>query len=452
MEFFLLIVALAIGVCLFNTFVQEIRWPRWFPEKKKTPARKPAPPKRKPASSRRKKNWAKSSTPRPSRILKATGEDGKRYTIPRLTKAEELVELIEQWIDDRCFVYDGAYPDFTKREVREQLPFWNEKDCTFVLGEPETDYQVDFTPTEWKRCGPLLGEKYKEHDRWNKWWGMRWENFYTVITRSPQLLDKVFAWCEDLESRQTPPLSCLREVIDIVEQYGTEVAEGWPVVALRRGRTLFRHTLETWLVEAGYRQAERVSQCGEYVFRGSLLDIFPVGQDAPLRIDFFDDEVDSIRRFDLVTQQTLERLEWCSITRVTGSSKRTVFRTAEDMLDFMEQYFDSGYWFVMSDELQEDRYREVLTNYVEQSSDTLKEHGGEGLTLSLSDEEWTRLGTMFPAFLIRYKKKNFVINTLYDSITQPTVIRWKVTADTQTLHDLLEPWDTPLEYHWLWSH
>ena len=62
------------------------------------------------------------------------------------------------------------------------------------------------------------------------------------------------------------------------------------------------------LVDAGYRNSETVTEHGEFAIRGSLLDLFPMGQDLPLRLDLFDDEVESIRRFDPDTQLTVEKI------------------------------------------------------------------------------------------------------------------------------------------------
>jgi len=48
---------------------------------------------------------------------------------------------------------------------------------------------------------------------------------------------------------------------------------------------------------------------GEYATRGALLDLYPMGSDQPYRLDFFDDEIDSLRVFDADTQRTLEEVE-----------------------------------------------------------------------------------------------------------------------------------------------
>ena len=66
-----------------------------------------------------------------------------------------------------------------------------------------------------------------------------------------------------------------------------------------------RHRLEA----AGYRCVPEVHEHGEFAVRGALLDLFPMGGDTPYRIDLFDDEVESLRRFDPETQRTTERVE-----------------------------------------------------------------------------------------------------------------------------------------------
>ena len=54
----------------------------------------------------------------------------------------------------------------------------------------------------------------------------------------------------------------------------------------------------------GYRVAPTVEEPGELNRRGGIVDIFPPGDDLPLRIEFFGDEIDSLRRFDPITQRS----------------------------------------------------------------------------------------------------------------------------------------------------
>jgi len=62
------------------------------------------------------------------------------------------------------------------------------------------------------------------------------------------------------------------------------------------------------LEAAGYRAQETVANRGEYAARGSLLDIYPMGSEFPIRIDLFDDEIDSLRLFDPDSQRTVEQV------------------------------------------------------------------------------------------------------------------------------------------------
>ncbi|HYM34460.1 MAG TPA: transcription-repair coupling factor, partial [Steroidobacteraceae bacterium] len=63
------------------------------------------------------------------------------------------------------------------------------------------------------------------------------------------------------------------------------------------------------LIAAGYANTSQVMAPGEFAVRGSLLDLFPMGSEAPFRIDLFDDEIESIRTFDPETQRSGERVK-----------------------------------------------------------------------------------------------------------------------------------------------
>jgi transcription-repair coupling factor (superfamily II helicase) len=81
------------------------------------------------------------------------------------------------------------------------------------------------------------------------------------------------------------------------------------IISLETGKTLdiaaFRRSLE----QSGYQCVSQVFAHGEFAVRGSLIDLFPMGQEEPLRIDLFDDEIDSIRTFDPETQRSLEKMQ-----------------------------------------------------------------------------------------------------------------------------------------------
>ena len=75
--------------------------------------------------------------------------------------------------------------------------------------------------------------------------------------------------------------------------------------AFKQGQKLDEAALKAQLTQAGYSHVGQVVSPGEYAVRGSLIDLYPMGAQLPLRIDLFDDEIDSIRTFDPDTQRTL---------------------------------------------------------------------------------------------------------------------------------------------------
>lgn len=77
---------------------------------------------------------------------------------------------------------------------------------------------------------------------------------------------------------------------------------------LKEGQRLdiekFRHQLQ----QAGYHNVNKVLEHGEFAVRGSIIDVYPMGSNQPFRIELFDDEIESLRRFDTETQRTIEKI------------------------------------------------------------------------------------------------------------------------------------------------
>jgi transcription-repair coupling factor (superfamily II helicase) len=68
-------------------------------------------------------------------------------------------------------------------------------------------------------------------------------------------------------------------------------------LSLRTGQQLPHDEFTASLTAAGYLRVPQVSEHGEFAVRGSLIDVFPMGSEVPVRIDFFDDEIESLRYF-----------------------------------------------------------------------------------------------------------------------------------------------------------
>ncbi len=71
---------------------------------------------------------------------------------------------------------------------------------------------------------------------------------------------------------------------------------------LKQGQKLDPKNFSSRLTHAGYQHVSQVYSHGEFAVRGSIIDVFPSGTDCPLRLDFFDDQLDTLREFDIETQ------------------------------------------------------------------------------------------------------------------------------------------------------
>lgn len=81
------------------------------------------------------------------------------------------------------------------------------------------------------------------------------------------------------------------------------------VMTLKTGERLNREAFRESLSRAGYRAVETVYEPGEYAMRGALIDLFAMGMDEPIRIDLFDDEIDTLRHFDPGSQRSTDKLD-----------------------------------------------------------------------------------------------------------------------------------------------
>jgi len=82
---------------------------------------------------------------------------------------------------------------------------------------------------------------------------------------------------------------------------------------IRTGEELPLETIEAHLRSIGYERRDPVEMVGEYSIRGGILDVFGAESSRPLRIEFFGDEVESIRRFDVETQRSILKVSEAEI-------------------------------------------------------------------------------------------------------------------------------------------
>ena len=78
---------------------------------------------------------------------------------------------------------------------------------------------------------------------------------------------------------------------------------------LEQGQTLNLQQFRNQLQQAGYHSVNKVLEHGEYALRGAIIDVFPMGSKYPFRVELFDDEIDSLRQFDVDTQRTIDKIK-----------------------------------------------------------------------------------------------------------------------------------------------
>ncbi|MEW5939980.1 MAG: CarD family transcriptional regulator, partial [Chloroflexota bacterium] len=83
---------------------------------------------------------------------------------------------------------------------------------------------------------------------------------------------------------------------------------------LSAGQSIQLESLIRAWAEIGYQRCDTVLEAGQFSHRGGLLDIWPMAERQPVRLDFFGDEIETIRRFDPATQRTVEKLEYVLVT------------------------------------------------------------------------------------------------------------------------------------------
>ena len=102
------------------------------------------------------------------------------------------------------------------------------------------------------------------------------------------------------------------------------------------GQRVDSNALTAFLADNGYSRTGTVVDPGDYAVRGGLIDIYPPGQSAPVRLDFFGDTLESLRAFDPETQRTTEQLK-----RLTINPANEVLLNAESVALFRKSYAEA---------------------------------------------------------------------------------------------------------------
>ena len=134
------------------------------------------------------------------------------------------------------------------------------------------------------------------------------------------------------------------------------------ILRLQRNHEYPRESLVSWLQKHHYQLTSQVENYGEYALRGGIVDIFPYASDIPYRIEYFGDEIESIRRFNIESQQSEQELDSCQILSLDEMYETNALQSGHEKTSLVS-YLNNYTWIVLKEPASiEDRARKTLTD------------------------------------------------------------------------------------------
>lgn len=156
------------------------------------------------------------------------------------------------------------------------------------------------------------------------------------------------------------PYAGLRKLLPVREAYQDAL------VKVETGQQLPIATLMEKLVRLGYERTELVEKKGEFSVRGGIMDIYPLTSEEAYRIEWFDDEIESLRTFDPADQRSIERIDSVLLTpaRELIADSRRMASAADHAAELLEQQLGK-----MTDR----RAKERLSDYLREEISALRD-------------------------------------------------------------------------------
>ena len=131
------------------------------------------------------------------------------------------------------------------------------------------------------------------------------------------------------EARDESGKANVKSQMPIVVTYPEAISEPVPQketlrkssLTIAQGETIALTTLSEQLAELSFERVDFVYQPGQYAVRGGIMDVYSYSHDDPYRLDFFGDEIDSLRTFDIETQLSKERVETAALNGVNDAEE-----------------------------------------------------------------------------------------------------------------------------------
>lgn len=188
-----------------------------------------------------------------------------------------------------------------------------------VSGSQKTFLWAQANKEREDRATIVVVHSREERDRWER--DLQFLAPHRQVRRFP-MVDRIqFSTVARSLEDQAEQMSALADLVwnhpSIVVATAEEAAQYLPdpsqlksrLIRVQLGEELAHNTILEELVANGYERVDQVEQRGHFAVRGDIIDIFPVNEEKPVRIELFGDEVDTIRHFDEVSQRSIDSLD-----------------------------------------------------------------------------------------------------------------------------------------------
>lgn len=131
---------------------------------------------------------------------------------------------------------------------------------------------------------------------------------YDRVSPNPEISARRMATLATLSAGLTGPFVLLTTLNAASQKIPARETVAQASLSARIGDRVDEGRLKSFLARMGFSPVSTVAEPGDYAVRGGIIDIFPPGHTGPVRLDFFGDTLDGLRRFDAETQRTVEKL------------------------------------------------------------------------------------------------------------------------------------------------
>lgn len=155
--------------------------------------------------------------------------------------------------------------------------------------------------------------------------------------------------------------------------------------SIKYGETIELEKLIANFVTKGYERVNMLEGKGQFSIRGGIIDFFPPDNNHPYRIELFDDEVDSIRIFDIGTQRSIEKVDEVSIPPTKEILILDDFK--EEIISNLNEDFNRGSRKISDDSKSKDLLDEKFSKYIEALREDLSISNVDMVTPYIPDDK-----------------------------------------------------------------